>query len=117
VLRNPTAYEVAVEEPATPSRWQVLLLGLVIALLFYLALLLTASPFQPTLDRGIGEPAVWQTFSWGGTHLGQPHYALTLYRDRSLELTWGSVEAAAVGGANASAWVNSRTGSLCLNCD
>ena len=117
MLRNPTAYEVAIEEPATQSKWQALLLGLAIALLFYLALLLFASPFQPMLDRGIGEPAVWQTFSWGGTHLGQTHYALTIYNDRSLELTWSSVEAAAVGEANASAWVNSRTASLCLNCD
>ena len=117
MLRNPTAYDVAIEEPAAQSRWQVLMLGLAVALLFYLALLLFASPFQPTLDRGIGEPAVWQTFSWGGVNPGQTHYALTIYSNRSLELTWGRVDTAAVAGANASAWVNSRTGSLCLNCD
>ena len=117
MLRNPTAYEVAIEEPATQSKWQVLLLGLAIALLFYLALLLFVFPYQPTPDRGIGEPAVWQTYSWGGTNPGQTHYALTVYHNRSLELTWGSFEAVAVGAANANAWVNSRMGSLCLNCD
>lgn len=117
MLRNPTVCEVAIERPATQSRWQILLLGLAIALLFYLAMMLIASPVQPTLDRGIGQPAIWQSFSWGGTNPGQMHYALTIYGDRSLELTWGSVEAVAVSTADAGAWVNSRMASLCFNCD
>jgi hypothetical protein len=119
MLRNPTVSEVAVAEPTTRSRWQVLLLGLAIALLFYLALALIISAPRPAFEgtAGAGEPAIWRTFSWGGTSPGQTHYTLSIYGDRSVELVWDSVEAVAAGGANAGAWVNSRMGSLCFNCD
>jgi hypothetical protein len=120
MLRNPTVSEVAVAEPTTHPRWQVFLLGLAIALLFYLALALITSAPHGAFDAGAvgaGEPAIWRTFSWGGTNPGQTHYTLTIYGDRSLELVWDSVEAVAAGGANTGAWVNSRMGSLCFNCD
>ena len=117
MLRNPTVSEMSVAQPTAQSRWQVLLLGLAIALCFYLVVAFLTSAPQPAVDAGVGELAVCRTFSWGGTNPGQTHVALTVYGDRSLELVWSSVEAVADGGANAGTWVNSRTGSLCFNCD
>jgi len=120
MIRNSTVSGMAIAVPDTRPRWQLLVCGFLIALLVYLALALAPSPFHPTFDRGVidaGEPAIMRTLSWGGTNPGHTHYALTIYHNRSLELTWGSFEAVAVGAANAGAWVNSRTGSLCLNCD
>jgi hypothetical protein len=118
--RDSAVSEMAIAEPGALSRWQILLLGFAIALVFYLALALMAPVRETALYRGAVnpvEPSALRIFSWGGTDPGQTHYSVTIRGDHSLELAWSAVEAVAAGGANTGVWINSRTGSLCLSCD
>ena len=102
----------AIKRTSSRSRRQTWLLGLGIAVLFYLvvAVICMAPQVNAAQVPGEAHEIVSHVFVVGD-------YTLTMYADNSFELAWESQVTPLADTRAAGAWVSSRGGSLAINRD